>query len=247
MLSYQASRDRCNVPMRVYTERSKLSMTRSDLVDGASSYMAGARQFIPYLYLCPPRGPGALPVGPWTHILRLLPPSKTRPAGASGLSARSLDLHLPSTAFTDARALHLTEAHLLLARDFLALALPYYASAHPSPSVDFGSPFGGSSYASAFTPITHAPLQGIANSFPPLLPSQADPVRVLVLGPPRATLAIALTYLAYASGCTVAQVMRGVREGDADAEWRRLLGKDGQMGLGRPDVVLLERVAIKEM
>ncbi|KAJ7093847.1 hypothetical protein B0H15DRAFT_798924 [Mycena belliarum] len=203
---------------------------------------SGPRQFIPYLYICPPRSPDAIPAGPWTHILRLFPPSKTRPAGASGLSAHALDLHLPSAAFTNTRALHLSEEHLLLARDFLALALPYYASAHP---VEPSSPFARS--GRAYTPITHAPLQGMMRMPQPLHSSRADPVRVLVIGPPRAALAIALTYLAYASGCTVAEVMHGVRDGDADAEWRRMLGKDGQMGLGRADMGTLERVAIQEM
>ncbi|KAJ7621851.1 hypothetical protein B0H17DRAFT_1112646 [Mycena rosella] len=275
MPSFLALRDRCNVPNRIWDHRSKLAMTRSNRDDDASSYAYCApapksrskrsppplalavaqatctpnpRQFIPYLFLCPPRGTSVLPGGPWTHTLRLLPPSKTRPAGASILSARALDLHLPSAAFADERALHLSEAHLLLARDFLALALPYYASAHPDACFEFGSPWISSwpSSSASPTPITHEPLQGLTGAPHVLPPSQADPVRVLVIGPPRAALVISLTYLACASGCSVAQAMSGVREGDADAEWCRLLGKDGQMGLGRTEMTMLERVAMKE-
>jgi hypothetical protein len=72
-------------------------------------------------------------------------------------------------------------------------------------------------------------------------------VRVLILGPPRAVLAIALMYVAYASGCTVAHVMRGVLEDDEDLEWCRLLGKDGDMGLSYKEMRMLETVAIQEM
>jgi hypothetical protein len=221
---------------------------------------AGPRQFIPYLYLfSPPQGTGAVPSGPWTHTLRLLPPSKTRPAGSTGLTgggagARGLDLHLPTAGFKPGqRDLYLCEDHLLLARDFLALALPYYASAHPSACsvspFDARWPTSGA-WASPGTaaPISHAPLEGMGYALPPVLPvTQADPVRVLVVGPPRAVLAIGLTYLAYASGCGVTQVMRGVLEGDGDAEWCQLLGEDGEMGLGRKDMQMLERVAMKEL
>ncbi|KAJ7146865.1 hypothetical protein C8R44DRAFT_758370 [Mycena epipterygia] len=291
MTSYQPLRDRCNVPARVVTERSKLAMTRSDLEEGTVAYMRsptprvrrriplsaisashgieevprvpqdahGPRQFIPYLYLFSPRAPGAIPAGHWTHTLRLLPPSKTQPAGStalvgstSGSGPRGLDLHIPAAGFKSGHALHLSREHLLLARDFLALALPYYASAHPAE--DSADPFSctwptsGSWSSATVTPITHEPLQGLPGAVPPPPQlSQADPVRVLVLGPPRTVLAIGLTYLAYASGCGVAQVMRGVLEGDGDAEWCRLLGENGEMGLGEKDMKMLERVAMNEM
>ncbi|KAJ7834993.1 hypothetical protein B0H14DRAFT_2797410 [Mycena olivaceomarginata] len=218
------------------------------------------RQFIPYLYLFSPPSlsPGAPPPpGNWTHTIRLLPPSKTRPAGgidlvSSGVSGSRLDLHLPTAAFKTTRQLHLSPEQLLLARDFLALALPYYASAHPSDiplHSSTSSSYGGGWSASspAYTPITHAPLDsfGMTPQVPQL--SQADPVRVLVLGPTRLVLAIGLLYLAYASGCRVTQVMRGVLEGDGDAEWCRMIAKDGQMGLSAEDLKSLERVAMNDM
>jgi hypothetical protein len=88
-------------------------------------------------------------------------------------------------------------------------------------------------------------MTGMIPPVPPL--TQADPVRVLVLGPPRLVLAIGLVYLAYASGCGVRQVMRGVLEGDGDGEWCGLIGLDGQMGLGHEDMKMLEQVAVNDL
>ncbi|KAJ7137552.1 hypothetical protein C8R43DRAFT_1019646 [Mycena crocata] len=280
MPSHQSLRERCNVPDRVCTDRKPSSKSdpkdrpsngpnrpcvASSLSGGIQEVprtphgVHGPRQFIPYLYLFSPTAPGTIPAGPWTHTLRLLPPTKLRPAGSTDLITGNtgagrpsgLDLHIPTAGFKDAPELHLASEHLLLARDFLALALPYYGSAHPpaysaSPSFS-GWPKSSASATAAFTPISHLSLEGLAGAYPPPPPSQADPVRVLVLGPPRAVFAIALTYVAYASGCEVAQVMRGVLEGDADVQWWQLLGEDGKMMLGKKDMRMLERAAMQEM
>ncbi|KAF8142705.1 hypothetical protein K438DRAFT_1877561 [Mycena galopus ATCC 62051] len=227
------------------------------------------RQFIPYLYLFSHPLPGApLPPGTWTHTLRLLPATKSRPAGSTDIvgtgGVRGLDLYLPPAVFkAHSRPLPLHQStnqqQLLLARDFLALALPYYASAHPPETpLDSSGGCGWPSSSSAYAPITHAPLQGglgfggmMSGMMTPQVPrnSQADPVRVLVLGPPRLVLAIGLLYLAYASGCTMKQVMRGVLEGDADrdAEWRKMIAEDGQLGLGKEDMKMLERLAVEDL
>ncbi|KAJ6493169.1 hypothetical protein C8R45DRAFT_989058 [Mycena sanguinolenta] len=216
------------------------------------------RQFVPYLYLSSPSFPGApLPPGNWTHTLRLLPPTKTRPAGSTDIignnfgGPRELDVHIPAAAFKQPRTSHLSTDQLLLARDFLALALPYYASAHPPASpCNFSGGSGwpvSSPRVGGYPPITHAPLQGLAGMVPRApANSQADPVRVLVLGPPQLVLAIGLLYLAYASGCSVKQVARGVME-DRDNQWRRLIAEDGQLGLSKEDMKLLERVVLQDI
>ncbi|KAJ6556589.1 hypothetical protein DFH09DRAFT_1491183 [Mycena vulgaris] len=251
MSSRQSQRDNCTAPTRSRTDRSKLAMTRSDLED-APSYTSSTttpRQLVPYLYLFSPRDGDATPTpGPWTHTLRLLPPSKTRPAGSAQSQSHThaghrLDLYLPGAAFTraGARELHVSETHLLLARDFLGLALPYQPGAAsaghcaPSPFLGDGSPlFTAGSYA---PPHGLAPLLSVPPSMLPHSQSQfADPVRVLVVGPPRAALAIGLTYLAYAAGCAVAQVLDSVVEGG-----------EIEMALGRVDMAMLERVAMTEM
>ncbi|KAJ7720002.1 hypothetical protein DFH07DRAFT_859019 [Mycena maculata] len=276
MPAYQILLDRRNVPKRVCTDWSKLPSTRSDHKgnsfptsneDGIEEVprtpldARGPRQFIPYLYLFSPPTPGSTLAGNWTHTLRLLPSSRTRPAGTTDLvssrtgGSRGLDLYISGAAFQDAGALHLSAEHLLLARDFLALALPYYASAHPtayfpSPFAAYHSSSSSSPLSSSetLTPISHCALEGMGPMVPPAVQqSRADPVRVLILGPPRVVLAIGLTYIAYASGCGVAHAMRGVLEGDGDAEWCRLLGDDGEMGLDAKDMKMLERVAVQEM
>ncbi|KAJ6516604.1 hypothetical protein C8R47DRAFT_1313025 [Mycena vitilis] len=269
MPSHQPLRDRCNVPQSVCTERSRTSRNK----DISSSHAAlrrrlsiqavprtctpgdphGTRQFVPYLYLFSPAAPGApSPPGNWTHTLRLLPPSKTRPTGCNEFngSTRVLDLHIAAAAFKGGRGLHLSTQHLLLARDFLSLALPYFASAHPpeysAPPSDCGWP--SSACSPAYTPISHAPIEGMGGMMPRVSPlSQADPVRVLVLGPPRLVLAISLVYVAHASGCSVAQVVRGVLESGSDGEWRRLLGDRGDLGLTRDETKTLERAAMPDM
>ncbi|KAJ6592857.1 hypothetical protein B0H19DRAFT_1245670 [Mycena capillaripes] len=247
---HQPLRERCNVPMRVCTDR-KSSHTKDNTLSHPRSEKSvprphGTRQFVPYLYLFSPPVAGAPPPpGNWTHTLRLLPPSKTRPTGRNDLAGpHTLNLHIPTAAFRGgARGLHLSTQHLLLARDFLALALPYYASAHPSAySPPHGCRWPASSLYSPdsdATPITNAPLEGLSG--------MADPVRVLVLGPARLVLAVSLVYVAYAGGCSVAQVMRGVLEGDGDAEWCRLIGERGDMGLTREEMRMLEQVAMNDM
>lgn len=275
---HQPLRERCHVPTRVYTDRTssrikddsshtrreksvpshirrRLSTCIIEEVPRTPQDPHGIRQFVPYLYLFSPPVPGApAPPGNWTHTLRLLPPSKTRPTGRNDLAGpRTLDLHLPASAFkSGARGLHLSTQHLLLARDFLALALPYYASARPPAySLSRGCRWPVSNLDSPdsdFTPITHEPLEGLGGMAPPVPPlSQADPVRVLVLGPARLVLAVSLVYVAYAGGCSVAQVIRGVLEGDGDEEWYRLIGDNEDMGLTREEMRMLEHVAMSDM
>ncbi|KAJ7758662.1 hypothetical protein B0H16DRAFT_1535238 [Mycena metata] len=288
-MSSQPLRERCAVPTQVCTDRRKLDkysvQKRGDTVKRRLSVVGieevprtprdphGPRQFLPYLYLFSPPVPGAPPPpGNWTHTLRLLPPSKTRAVGCTDLVASpraGLDLRVPPAAFkSDEAGLHITTGHLTLARDFLALALPYYASAHPgaispglagcgwptststftSISASDSGRWSGTATAVDWTPITHTPLEGLGNMMPQVSPlSQADPVRVLVLGPPRLVLAITLVYIAYASGCSVAEVTRGVLEGDADPEWCALIGADGDLGLGQKGMKVLERVALNDM
>ncbi|KAJ7237546.1 hypothetical protein B0H12DRAFT_1138710 [Mycena haematopus] len=248
---------------RLRTDYTRDTISRSNAAHGSrtSHNPHAPRQFVPYLYIHSPPLPGAPPPpGNWTHTLRLLPQTKTRPPGSTDIvgndfsGPRGLDLHLPVAAFKQFRSLHLSEDQLLVARDFLALALPYYASAHPPESPRHFSGSNGwpasSPWSAPYTPITHAPLEGLAGMTPQVPPnSQADPVRVLVLGPSRLVLAIGLLYLAYASGCSVKQVMRGVIEDDTDrdSKWRRLIAEDGRLGLSREDMKMLERVALNDM
>ncbi|KAK7057885.1 hypothetical protein R3P38DRAFT_1189027 [Favolaschia claudopus] len=289
MYPQQPLRDRCNVPTPVCTDTKKDGTLRSTKQASphvnASSYHPptscdieevprtphdpyAPRQFVPYLYLSSPSHFNSQPpTGSWTHTLRLLPSSKTHPAGtvqsssAAGPGSLTLDLRLPADAFkATSRVLHLTKDQLLLARDFLALALPYYASAHPpeTPLTSSTGSGGWSPWSHARPSFPHAlglglPPSGFEMQQTKHLPSiprlsQADPVRVMVSGPPRLTLVIALLYIAYASGCSIAQVTRGVLEGDGDAEWRRLIAEDGgRLGLGRQDLGLLEQVALHHM
>ncbi|KAJ7834992.1 hypothetical protein B0H14DRAFT_2797409 [Mycena olivaceomarginata] len=160
----QPLRDRCNVVLRVCTD-STPSSTKSklppNLVSSAgntppvralpedvappplplpslSPYVlvdtftdeAESRQFIPYLYLASMSSPclslsqKKLPRGSWTHAIRVLPASAAHPAGSTRITA-------PGTA---SQILDLR--HILVARDFLALALPYYSCGHPPPASD---------------------------------------------------------------------------------------------------------------
>ncbi|KAJ7026863.1 hypothetical protein C8F04DRAFT_1123946 [Mycena alexandri] len=296
MPSRQPLRERCAVPTQVCTDRRKLdnysvqkrgdttvkshvkrrlSMFGIDEVPRTPRDPHGPRQFLPYLYLFSPPAPGAPPPpGNWTHTIRLLPPSKTRAVGCTDLvtSPRAgLDLRIPPAALkSDEAGLHITTGHLTLARDFLALALPYYASAHPgaiSPGLagcgwptstststststytSTSGQWSGTATAVDWTPIGHTPLEGLGNMMPQVSPlSQADPVRVLVLGPPRLVLAITLVYIAFASGRSVAEVTRSVLEGDVDPEWCSLIGDDGDLGLGQKGMKVLERAALNDM
>ncbi|KAF8142703.1 hypothetical protein K438DRAFT_1994704 [Mycena galopus ATCC 62051] len=204
------------------------------------------RQFIPYLYLSsesPPSPSAALPQGNWTHAIRILPASKDHPAGSTSItgtagSPQVLELYVPAVA-PNSRSLPLHKRHILVARDFLALALPYYASAHPvddSPDSEFlesdSEPFLLSSASSQRAP-------------PPTQRCRTDAVRVLLMGPARAILAVAFTYIAYASECTVAHVMRCVVEEGEDQESCELLGADAQMGLRAREMQVLELLAQK--
>ncbi|KAJ7151765.1 hypothetical protein C8R43DRAFT_1107055 [Mycena crocata] len=270
MMLYQPLRDRCNILLRVSTER-KPSSTKSKLGPELTSSAGhtppkssqsrsritavpppiprlspfaleelpdvenGPRQLIPYLYLfSPPSGQNTLPAGTWTHVIRILPTSPSRRAGTSRVtevpstngSTHVLDL------FRDPRqgssALPLCKRHLFVARDFLALALPYYASAHPDEdeSCDIADPD-----ADALGPP------------PPSQKCRTDAVRVLLMGPPRALLAMAVTYIAHASGCTVAHVMQCVVDEAEDEESCALLRPDARMGLGSDDMKVLEWLA----
>ncbi|KAJ7454537.1 hypothetical protein B0H11DRAFT_2068893 [Mycena galericulata] len=285
MPAYHTLRDRHGVPQRICTEQSRVQdcpsralnhgyLSRNDTHAHAGSCGVeeitrtthdshSPRQFIPYLYLFSPPTPGSTLTGSWTHTLRLLPASKARPAGSTDLvgdgvrGPQGLNLYLTTAAFKGDGELNLSSEHLLLARDFLALALPYYASAHPSSPVSITSSWSSASSpissGGPFTPLSHLPLEGLTGmhvgpSASVQQNSQADPVRVLVLGPPRVILAIGLTYIAYASGCDVARVIRGVLEDDCEAEWcRRLLEDDGRMGMSDKEMKTLERVAMQEM
>ncbi|KAJ7621848.1 hypothetical protein B0H17DRAFT_1340567 [Mycena rosella] len=266
----QPLRDRCNVFLRVCTDRlpaSTKSKLRANLMSSAGNtplfsptrptpltssppplpvstpfsldeYFAeteeGPRQFIPYLYLSSPPSPGALPAGRWTHAIRILPASEGHFAGSTGVtengSTHILDLYvspLPSRA--SGSGLPLSKRHLLVARDFLALALPYYACAHPAEDDD----------EALYSPD---PL-----GVPPPTQCRTDAVRVLLMGPPRAVLAMATAYIAYASGSTVAHVMCCVVEDAEDPESCAVLGADARMGLGDAELRALESLVKKEM
>jgi hypothetical protein len=153
-------------------------------------------------------------------------------SGVHGGGGHGLNLYCSASQATN---LPLSAKHLLLARDFLGLALPYYASAHPA----VPSPASSRSSSAVSPPVDDftAPSRTEA--------SQADVVQALVVGEPRAALAIALTYVAYASDSPVAHVMRCVLEEEEDEEWCRLLGPDGQMGLGSGEREVMDRIAMK--
>ncbi|KAJ6626741.1 hypothetical protein B0H10DRAFT_2211018 [Mycena sp. CBHHK59/15] len=216
----------------------------------------GPRRFVPYLYFFTPPTPSAVPAGHWTHMIRFLPHSKLHPAGtaeliepAAGGGPQALHLYVAPENSAQRRKVPLSAQHLLLARDFLGLALPYYTCARPYPFSPLPSPTSSFLSLEPETPLSHFALEPLAAQLPPPQPmgSQADPVRVLILGSPRAMLAIGLTYIAYASGRAVAHVMRSVLENDGGSEWCGLLGEDGEMGLGHEGMQVLERVAMKDM
>ncbi|KAJ7496397.1 hypothetical protein FB451DRAFT_1455432 [Mycena latifolia] len=266
----QPLRDRCNVLLRVCTDRKPTSTksrlrpnltssaghtpphisparfrprgtsppplpaeTLSVLDDFLGDFLAdesetddGPRQFIPFLELFSPPAPAELPLGRWTHAVRLLPASQEHPAGSSDVTDAAgpggthiLDLYVGAPRKNT--ALPLSRSHLLIARDFLALALPYYACAHPPESI-----------SDSLAP-------------PPSQACRTDAVRVLLMGPPRAVLAMATAYIAYASGCTVAHVMRCVVDDAEDPEWCAVLGADARMGLGDKELRAFERVVKK--
>ncbi|KAJ7237545.1 hypothetical protein B0H12DRAFT_1327032 [Mycena haematopus] len=204
------------------------------------------RQFIPYLYLSdsPPSPSTQLPQGNWTHVLRILPASKDHPAGSTdigepiGSALQVLDLYTPAVP-PSSKVLHLNKRHVLVARDFLALALPYYASAHPTEDAIAEAEADSSSDVDPFL------LSSSSTMPPPAQRCRADAVRVLLMGPPRAILAVALTYIAYASECTVAHVMRCVMEDGEDEESCELIGTDARMGLGASQMQVLEELAQK--
>ncbi|KAJ7612042.1 hypothetical protein DFH06DRAFT_1243919 [Mycena polygramma] len=247
----QPLRDRCNVFLRVSTDRNTPPTIPADrrsrmspppplplspfiLVDLPEEETV-PRQFIPYVYLSSPSSPTTLPAGNWTHAIRVLPASKEHRAGSTSLteatagSTQILNLYVPAGSRTST-GLPLPRRHILVARDFLALALPYYSSAHPAE--DFTDPD---------SPLALDPCR-----FPP--PAQrcrTDAVRVLLVGPPRALLAIAVTYIAYASECPVAHVMHCVVDEAEDTESCEVLGADAKMGLGALDMQILEDLAKK--
>ncbi|CAK5266698.1 unnamed protein product [Mycena citricolor] len=192
-----------------------------------------ARQFIPHLHtLCAFDQPhafatdsAALPAGNWTHAVRILRASKAHLPGSLRISdlgpAQVLDL-FERPRNIDARArdggLPLRREHLLLARDFLALALPYYSTtvslSDDGDDVDLGDAY---------------PFEQLG--LPPVYESRTDPVRVLLAGPVRAVLAIALVYTAYASGRKLRYVMDCVGDEGDDADVCAVLGPDSRMGL----------------
>ncbi|KAJ7146866.1 hypothetical protein C8R44DRAFT_973472 [Mycena epipterygia] len=273
----QPLRDRCNTLLRICTDRkptSTKSKLRANLTSSAGNtppstnqilprsgitsppplpggsmdpledfidHKSGPRQFIPYLYLSSPSSPATLPTGSWTHVIRILTPSEEHPVGSTGVTESAdngcghiLNMYVGSKSRT---ALPLGARHLLVARDFLALALPYYACAHPTESPD------GDACESSYSPLDFDPLTGP----PPSQKCRTDAVRVLLVGPPRAVLAVATTYIAYASGCSVAHVMRCVVDEAEDAESCAVLGADARMGLGEQEMRILERVVKKEL
>ncbi|KAK7057886.1 hypothetical protein R3P38DRAFT_3342057 [Favolaschia claudopus] len=279
-------RDRCNVFLRVCTDRfptsskSKLPATllssagntppataevRNRVLSKASppppvpavlplspfilvDTPSDTRQFIPYLHLASndassSANPCTLPPGDWTHVVRILPATANQRAGsitiaASTSSTQILDLYVPGPVSHSQpteidTALPLRKRHILVARDFLALALPYYASAHPT--LEYSSDSDASISGDADFTLPQPKEQ----------PCRTDAVRVLLVGPPRATLAIALTYIAYASECSVAHVMRCVVEEGEDLEACEVLGKEARMGLGEREMQVLEGLAKK--
>ncbi|KAJ6556596.1 hypothetical protein DFH09DRAFT_1084682 [Mycena vulgaris] len=276
----QPLRDRCNILLRVCTDRlpsSTKSKLRANLTSSAgntpllvsptrprcrvasppplptATILAfddipdpedenGPREFIPFLHLFSPPSPGTIPAGTWTHAIRVLPASEEHPAGytrvsdaASSGCGQLVDLYIAAVTSASSSALPLPRRHLLVARDFLSLALPYYACAHPE---DFSaSPSSDSSYA---------PLDTLGPP-PPSQACRTDAVRVLLIGPPRAVLAMAVMYIAYASGCSVVHVMSCVVDEAEDAESCAVLGPDARMGLGDKELRIFERVVKKEM
>ncbi|KAJ7073070.1 hypothetical protein C8F01DRAFT_1106107 [Mycena amicta] len=236
-----------------------------------------------YLAPCPsaPTTPSTLlpaPVDrPWTHVVRLLPSTKAHPVGSAELIPPSragpniLDIRVPAEAFvcTDMKTkatrkqettrmrkpLHeyLPAQSLLVARDFLALALPYYASAHPLPSPSFASAACGGwpmSSTGGWTPTTSdsdSDSSSSSSSSTISSPIQADPVAVLLVGPPQLTLALALVYIAYASGRAVRDVVRGILESESEAaeEWV-VQGMIAGDGLSDAEMRLLEEAAMSD-
>ncbi|KAJ7073042.1 hypothetical protein C8F01DRAFT_268507 [Mycena amicta] len=260
---YQPLRERYIAPDLHYAQSKGL-----DIQEVPRTNPNAPKELIPYLYLASTTPSTLLPTAvdrPWTHVVRLLPSTKAHPVGSAELIPPSkagphiLDIRVPAEAFVCAVGMKTrtrrkqetreTEKRkplheyppaqsLLVARDFLALALPYYASAHPLPSPSFASASaacGGwpMSSTGGWTPTTSdsdSDSGSSSSSSTISSPIQADPVAVLLLGPPQLTLALALVYIAYASGQAVRVVVRGILESEATEEWvvqGMIAGEDG--------------------
>ncbi|KAJ6626748.1 hypothetical protein B0H10DRAFT_1998405 [Mycena sp. CBHHK59/15] len=224
-----------------------LSPTKIEEVPPVTKDAQGVRQFIPYLHFFSPSSPHELPVGNWTHMIRILPASEAHLSGtvklidtAAGGGVQGLNIYTPAA--RSENKLPISSHHLLVARDFLALALPYYAQGHPPPY----SPTSTSSRSSSYSDTPLSSVETSSKSGPPQA-FQTDAVRVLLVGAPRAILAIAVTYVAYASGLGIEHVMRCVLEEDADPDMCELLGEDARMGLGDAEMRVLNRVVKKGM
>nr|GAT49536.1 predicted protein [Mycena chlorophos] len=262
-------RERCITPPRLAIDTKHLpsSLAGSQIHEIPRSPPCdpfAARELIPYLHLAPYalKSDATLPPCPgknnrWTHIVRLLPATKSAPTG-------SAELHPPKRQGQP----HLLEDYLpaqgvLIVRDFLSLALPYYAAAHPLPTpTESGVGAGWPSLASAVPSLSHSdsdsdssdsdtssPVSFQAPSTPRPVSPSADPVNVLLLGPTQLALSLSLVYISYASGTLIRDVMRGILESSArEAAWAaRIIGQGAdRMGMSEEELEFLEDGAMND-
>ncbi|KAF7288318.1 hypothetical protein HMN09_01406300 [Mycena chlorophos] len=283
-------RERCITPPRLAIDTKHLpsSLAGSQIHEIPRSPPCdplAARELIPYLHLAPYalKSDATLPPCPekhnrWTHMVRLLPATKSAPAGSAELhppkrqgQPHLLEVRVPAEAFNAAfergqrTALqdYLPAQSVLIVRDFLALALPYYAAAHPLPTpTESGVGAGWPSSASAVPSLSHSdsdsdssdsdtssPLSFQAPSTPRPVSPSADPVNVLLLGPTQLTLSLSLVYISYASGTLVRDVMRGILESSArEAAWAARIIAQGadRMGMSEEELEFLEDGAMND-
>ncbi|KAJ7203807.1 hypothetical protein GGX14DRAFT_461235 [Mycena pura] len=175
----------------------------------------GPRQFIPYVFLFSPSSPHqAIPPGGWTHILRILPASAKNPSGTMQVVKPAAGTAQTVRLYTPAQR---ADNVLPLSTCRILAARDFLALA--------------------------LPYQAAMDAEPPVQPCRADAVRVLLVGPLRALLTVALTYIAFAARCTVVHVMRSVVEEGEDTQACEMLGANARMGLGEREIRCLEWLA----
>nr|GAT43079.1 predicted protein [Mycena chlorophos] len=124
----------------------------------------------------------------------------------------------------------------MAARDFLALALPYQAAARANADAD-------AAYDMDEDDLTCLNFPGLSDPPSPNPDVAIDPARVLLIGPPRILLVLAVTYLGFAARCSVRKVMQAIVEEQDDAEACALLGPNATMGLRKREIDALEYFA----
>ncbi|KAF7303373.1 hypothetical protein MIND_00565200 [Mycena indigotica] len=181
------------------------------------------RRFLPHLFLHPgPTSAGlATPPGSWTHVLRVATATSEHPSGTfavaqSAHSTHFLTLYVAASDIADPGR---DTARLILGPRQLMAARDFLALALP-----------------------HGPELGAPDDVH-VLPAGLEAPRVVLVGPQRTLLVIALVYRAFAACSSVKTVIEAAMEDEEDIEDRELLGGDAMMGLSAREIQVLEYFA----